>query len=99
MKALSLSTWLWLDYKFFELILSKNLPWEDFATFYFGMTIHVFYFIRTPFFPAQPGVAYRKAVFEPQVCLDVCLTNQKTFVHEITKKVVLDTIELGIVYD
>ena len=61
--------------------------------------LHVFYFISTPFFPAQPGVAYRKAVFEPQVCLDVCLTNQKTFVHEITKKVVLDTIELGIVYD
>ena len=45
-----------------------------------------FFFISTPFFSAQPGVAYREAVFEPQVCLDVCLTNQKPFIYEITKK-------------
>ena len=51
--------------------------------------IHVFYFISTPFFSAQPGVAYLEAVFEPQVCLDVCLANQRTFVYEI-KKVVLN---------
>ena len=51
-----------------------------------GMEIHVLFFISTPFFSAQPGVAYRKAVFEPQVCLDVCLTNQTTFKYEITKK-------------
>ena len=44
-----------------------------------------FFFISTPFFSAQPGVAYREAVFEPQVCLDLCLTNRKTFVYEITK--------------
>ena len=37
--------------------------------------VHVFYFISTPFFSAQPGVAYREAGFEPQVCLDVCLAN------------------------
>ena len=61
--------------------------------------IHVFYFISTPFFPAQPGVAYRKAVFEPQVCLDVCLTNQRTLLYEIAKKVELRKIKLGNVSD
>ena len=45
-----------------------------------------FFFISTPFFSAQPGVAYRKAVFEPQVCLDVCLTTQTTFIYEMIKK-------------
>ena len=45
----------------------------------------LFFFISAPFFSAQPGIAYRKAVFEPQVCLDVCLTNQTTFIYEITK--------------
>ena len=50
----------------------------------------LFYFISTPFFSVQPGVAYREAVFELQVCLDVCLANQRTFVNEITKKVVLN---------
>ena len=45
-----------------------------------------FFFISTPFFSAQPGVAYRETIFEPQVCLDVCLTNQRTFVYEITKR-------------
>ena len=34
--------------------------------------LHVFFFISTPFFSAQPQVAYCKAVFEPQVCLEVC---------------------------
>ena len=52
--------------------------------------VHVFYFISTPFFSAEPGVAYREAVFEPQVYLDVCLANQRTFVYEITKKVALN---------
>ena len=40
-------------------------------------------------FSAKPGVAYRKAVLEPQACLDVCLENQRTFVYEVSKKVVL----------
>ena len=44
------------------------------------------FFISTPFFSAQSGVAYRKTVFEPHVCLDVCLTNRRTFEYEITKK-------------
>ena len=47
------------------------------------------FFTSTPFFSAQPGRAYGEAVFEPQACLDSCLTNKKTFVYEITKKVVL----------
>jgi len=50
--------------------------------------IHVFYFISTPFFSAQPGVAYREAGFEPQVCLNVCLANLRTFVYVIIKKLV-----------
>ena len=58
-------------------------------------TPYTFFFISTPFFSAQPGVAYCEAVFEPQVCLDVCLTNLKAFIYEITKKVVLNTIKLG----
>ena len=45
-----------------------------------------FFFISTPFFSAQPGVAYRETVFEPQVCSDVCLTSQRIFVYEITKR-------------
>ena len=53
--------------------------------------IHVFHFISTPFFSAKPGVAYREAGFEPQVCLDVCLANLRTFVYEIIKKVVLNS--------
>ena len=58
--------------------------------------LYVFYFISTAFFSAQPGVAYREAVFEPQVCLDVCLANQSIFEYEM---VVLITIKLGNVYD
>ena len=61
--------------------------------------VHVFFFISTPFFSAQPGIAYRETVFEPQVCLDVCLTSQRTFVYEITEKVVLNTMRLGNVYE
>ena len=61
--------------------------------------LHVFLFMSTPLFSAQPRVAYLEAVFEPQVCLDVCLTNQSTFVYEITKKVVSNTVKLRNVYD
>ena len=57
-----------------------------------------FFFISTPFFSAQPGVAYREAVFEAQVCLDVCLANKRTFVYEITIEVVLYTRKLGNLY-
>ena len=57
----------------------------------FYLHVHVFYFISTPFFLAQPGVAYREAVFEHQVCLDVCLANQRAFVYEIITKVVLNS--------
>ena len=42
---------------------------------------YTFLFISTPFFSAQPGVAYREAVFQPQACLNVCLTNQRIFVQ------------------
>ena len=61
--------------------------------------IHVFCFISTPFFSAQPWVAYREAVFEPWVCLDLCLANKKTFVFKITKKVMLNGRKLGNVFD
>ena len=61
--------------------------------------LHDFLFISTPFFSAQPGVAYRETVFEPQVCLDVCLTYERIFVYEIIKKLVLYTIISGNVYD
>ena len=60
--------------------------------------IHGFFYKRT-LFSAQPGVAYRKTVFEPQVCLNVCLTNQRAFLYEITKKVELYTLKLGNEYD
>ena len=43
------------------------------------------FFYKHTLFLAQLGVAYREAVFEPQVCLDVYLTN-RTFVYEITQK-------------
>ena len=51
---------------------------------------YTFFFISTPFFSAQPGVAYHEAVFEPQMCLDVCLTYHRTFIYEIIKKVQLN---------
>ena len=57
-----------------------------------GHMYHVRTDVRTIhdlFLSAQPGVAYREAVVEPQVCL----TNQRTFVYEITKKVVLNTMK------
>ena len=63
------------------------------------MAIGLVYFISTPFFSAQPGVAYREAVFEPQVCLDVCLANQSIFIYEITIKVVLITVKLCSAYN
>ena len=54
-----------------------------------------------PFFQLSlgAGVAYREAVFEPRVCLDVCLTSKRIFGNEKTKKLVLYTMILGNVYD
>ena len=37
-------------------------------------------FCKHTFFSAKPGNAFREAVFEPQTCLDPCLSNQRTFV-------------------
>ena len=45
--------------------------------FFSGSKIPLTSKISTPFISAQPGDAYREAVFEPQVCLHVCLTNKK----------------------
>ena len=50
-------------------------------------SVHVFFYKHT-LFSAQPGVANREAVFQPQGCLDVCLTNQRIFVYEMANKVV-----------